>query len=136
APARATLTSDSTGQNHCAEILVEIGLSRVWNRLRAFIPPETAGLVVFLIGVVIGLAALRVLLDDAPGGVPPGRDGLVAVVTIAVMIGLNIWNKGKLRLFCILAGMVVGYILSGFTGHITGHDIAEVFERPVVAVPS
>ena len=39
---------------------VEIGLSRVWSRLRAFIPPETAGMVVFLVGVIIGLAALHV----------------------------------------------------------------------------
>ena len=31
--------------------LVEIVLSRVWTRLRTFIPSETAGLVVFLIGV-------------------------------------------------------------------------------------
>ena len=31
--------------------LVEIALSRVWTRLRTFIPSETAGLVVFLIGV-------------------------------------------------------------------------------------
>ncbi|HVZ52431.1 MAG TPA: xanthine permease, partial [Pseudolabrys sp.] len=35
--------------------LIEIGLSRVWSRLRAFIPPETAGMVVFLVGVIIGL---------------------------------------------------------------------------------
>jgi NCS2 family nucleobase:cation symporter-2 len=42
--------------------LVEIGLSRVWSRLRPFIPPESAGLVVFLVGVIIGLAALRILL--------------------------------------------------------------------------
>ena len=29
------------------------------------------------------------------------------------MIGLNIWNKGQLRLFCILIGMVVGYVAGG-----------------------
>ena len=32
------------------------------------------------------------------------------------MIGLNIWNKGQLRLFCILIGMVVGYIAAVATG--------------------
>ncbi len=44
--------------------LVEIALSRVWTRLRTFIPSETAGLVVFLIGVIIGLAALRILVGE------------------------------------------------------------------------
>ena len=116
--------------------LVEIGLSRVWTRLRTFIPPETAGLVVFLIGVIIGLASLRVLLDNAPGGSLAGSDGLVALITIGVMIGLNIWNKGKLRLFCILVGMVVGYALSGFTGHITGEQVTNLFHQPLFALPT
>ena len=34
--------------------------------MRTFIPAETAGLVVLLIGVIIGLAALRMLLGDDP----------------------------------------------------------------------
>jgi xanthine permease XanP len=116
--------------------LVEIGLSRIWPRLRTFIPPETAGMVVLLVGVIIGLAALRQLLGDQPGGAVSGRDALVTGVTIAVMIGLNIWNKGRLRLFCILAGMVVGYGLSGFTGHITWAQVAQVLDQPLLALPT
>ena len=115
---------------------VEIGLSRVWSRLRAFIPPETAGMVVFLVGVIIGLAALHVLLGKSSGNMVAGRDALVAGVSLATMIGLNIWNKGRLRLFCILIGMVVGYVLSGFTGEITGADLHAVLNQPVLALPS
>ena len=116
--------------------LVEIGLSRVWPKLRTFIPPETAGLVVFLIGVIVGLAALRVLLDHTPDGTLAGSDTFVALITIGVMVGLNIWNKGKLRLFCILIGMAVGYVLSGFTGHITGQQISDLFHQPLFALPT
>ncbi|MGP8231266.1 MAG: uracil-xanthine permease family protein [Methylovirgula sp.] len=115
---------------------VEIGLSRVWSRLRAFIPPETAGMVVFLVGVIIGLAALHVLLGKSSGNMVAGRDALVAGVSIATMISLNIWNKGRLRLFCILIGMVVGYGLSGFTGQITGTDLRAIVYQPVLALPS
>ena len=116
--------------------LVEAGLSRVWERLRAFIPPETAGMVVFLVGVIIGLAALRVMLGDLAGANLSGRDALVFLLSIGVMIALNIWNKGRLRLFCILIGMVTGYLLSGFTGHITGADIQGVLAQPLFALPS
>jgi xanthine permease XanP len=116
--------------------LVEIGLSRVWSRLRAFVPPETAGMVVLLVGAIIGLAALRVMLGDDGGGMVSGRDALVAGVSLGTMIGLNIWNKGRLRLFCILAGMVVGYGLSGFTGHISGADVRAVLSQPILALPS
>ena len=52
------------------------------------------------------------------------------------MIGLNIWNKGRLRLFCILLGMAVGYGLSGFTGHISGADVQAVLSQPILALPS
>jgi NCS2 family nucleobase:cation symporter-2 len=114
---------------------IEIVLSRVWSRLRAFIPPETAGMVVFLVGVIIGLAAFHVMFGDSKDGMLSGRDALVAGISIGVMIGLNIWNKGKLRLFCILVGMVTGYVLSSFTGHITGADWHGVLTQPLLALP-
>ena len=116
--------------------LVEIGLSRVWSRLRAFVPPETAGMVVFLIGVIIGLAALKVMLGEGHDGEVPADDALIAGASLATMIALNIWNKGKLRLFCILIGMAVGYVVSGFTGHITAAAIDEVLSQPLLAWPS
>lgn len=115
---------------------VEIALSRVWTRLRTFIPSETAGLVVFLIGVIIGLAALRVLLGEDNAGSLGGRDAVVAGLALATMIGLNIWNKGQLRLFCILIGMTVGYIASVATGLLTLADFRTVLAQPIVAMPT
>ena len=106
--------------------LVEIALSRVWTRLRTFIPSETAGLVVFLIGVIIGLAALRVLVGEGTSGSLSGRDAVVAGLALAVMIGLNIWNKGQLRLFCILIGMIVGYVAAAAIGLLTLDDVMSV----------
>ncbi len=116
--------------------LVEIVLSRVWSRLRAFIPPESAGLVVLLVGMIIGLAALRILLEDNAQGVVLGPDALVAGVAIAVMTGLNIWNKGRLKLFCILIGMAAGYVAAAAVGMLTWHDISEVLHRPLFAIPT
>ena len=116
--------------------LVEIALSRVWSRLRTLIPSETAGLVVFLIGVIIGLAALRVLVGEGTSGSVAGRDAAVAGFSLAVMIGLNIWNKGQLRLFCILIGMVVGYVASAVTGLLTADDLMSVLRQPLVAFPT
>ena len=116
--------------------LIEALLAQLWSRLRTFIPSETAGLVVLLIGVIIGLAALRVLLGDNPAGSISGTNALVAGFSLAVMIGLNIWNKGTLRLFCILIGMVVGYLLAGVTGLLTAEDAMAVLNQPVLALPS
>ena len=35
------------------------------------------------------------------------------------MAGLNIWNKGRLRLFCILIGMAAGYAVAALIGMLT-----------------
>src|ERR1700751_485123 len=48
--------------------VVEMALSQVWSRLRPFIPPESAGLVIVLVGFIIGLAAVHVMLDDSATG--------------------------------------------------------------------
>ena len=115
--------------------LVEIALSRVWSRLRPFIPSETAGLVIFLVGTIIGLAALRVLLEDRASGALDARDAIVTGCTLAVMVALNVWNKGRLKLFCILIGMVVGYFASAAAGLLTLHDLRALTNRPLLAIP-
>jgi NCS2 family nucleobase:cation symporter-2 len=116
--------------------LTEIVLAQLWSRLRAFIPSETAGLVVLLIGVIIGLAALRVMLGDDLASSITGTNAVVASISFAVMVGLNIWNKGRLRLFCILIGMVVGYVLAGAVGLLTADNVMAVLRQPVLALPS
>lgn len=116
--------------------LVEVGLSRVWSRLRAFIPPETAGMVVLMVGMIIGLAALNVMLGEGHDGQVSGGDALISGASLATMIALNIWNKGRLRLFCMLVGMAVGYGLSGLTGHITAEAVQAALSQPLLASPS
>ena len=85
-----------------------------WDRLRTFIPPESAGLVVFLVGATIGVAALR-LLHQKDGSIATG-DAWIALLTLAVIIALNIWGKGRLRLFSVLIGIVIGYVVAAATG--------------------
>ena len=116
--------------------LVEIALSRVWSRLRPFIPPESAGLVIVLVGFIIGLAAVRVMLEDSAAGTLTARDGLVAGCALAVMAALNVWNNGRLKLFCILIGMVVGYLAAAGVGLLTWHDVSDLVHRPLLAIPT
>ena len=116
--------------------LVEMALSRVWSRLRPFVPPESAGLVVFLVGTIIGLAAFRLLLEGSPTGTLVWHDGIVTGCALSVMAALNIWNKGQLKLFCILIGMLVGYVVSFSLGILTLRDLAGVLSRPMFALPT
>ena len=114
---------------------IEVLLSRIWSRLRVFIPPEAAELVVSIVGIIIGLAALHLIVDHTTDGMMTSEDGTVAAVSLGVMVGLNIWNKGKLRLLCILIGMLAGYAVGAAIGQITPNDIATVISRPVFSMP-
>lgn len=99
--------------------LLELGLARILRRLRAIFPPEIAGLVVLLVGVATGIVGLRTALGLSPSaGTPAAADAAVALLTLAIMVALNVWGRGPLRLFCVLIGMAVGYACAWALGRV------------------
>lgn len=116
--------------------VVEMGLSLVWRRLRAFVPPESAGLIVFFIGSLIALAACHMLLAEGPAGrAATLNEWLVAVSTIAVMVGIHIWGTSGLRIYCVVIGMILGFLLSFWIGLLTGGDLRTILELPLISFP-
>src|SRR5262249_50348217 len=105
----------------------------LWQRLRTFIPPESAGLVVLLVGATIGIAALRLLHQNDGSG--SAGDALITLLAPAVMIALNIWTKGRLRLFSVLIGIVVGYVVAVETGVLEADKLRSVTALPLVGLP-
>ncbi len=97
--------------------IFEALFSRVVGRMRKFFPPEVTGTVVLMVGVeVIPIAVPKFFGVD---GAHPGVQALpflVALITLAVTAGFNVWGKGKMRLYSLLIGMVAGYAVSFATG--------------------
>jgi NCS2 family nucleobase:cation symporter-2 len=110
-----------------------LAFAAIWDRLRTFIPPESAGLVVFLVGATIGVAGLR-LMHQKDGSVATG-DAWIALLTLAVIIALNIWGKGRLRLFSVLIGLVVGYVVAAATGAMEVGQLQTIGRLPLIALP-
>ena len=116
--------------------LLEVGLSRVFRRLRPLFPAEIAGYVVVAVGMTLGAVGMRNILNiDAPQGAS-ARDFAVAAASLATMVGLNVWTKGLPRLFCALLGMGVGYTASAVVGRLTGADFRSVDTAPFLHLPS
>jgi xanthine permease XanP len=117
--------------------LVELGLGRILGRLRAYFPPEIAGLVSLLLGIATGVIGLRAILGpDAIDGSGPGATGMqVALVTLVVMVALNVWARGSLRMFCVLLGLGAGTVHAWFAGMIGADDVAGLSAGPLVALP-
>jgi xanthine permease XanP len=60
---------------------------------------------------------------------------IVSISTLSLIIALNIWSKGKLKLFCVLIGMIFGYVLSYSLGMINNADLAKVRESSLLWFP-
>lgn len=102
-------------------------------KLRKLFPPLIAGTVVFTIGLSLYPTAVKYM---AGGQSSPNygawQNWLVAFLTLAVVVALNHFAKGILKLASILIGMIVGYIISGFFGMIDFSAVqgAGIFQIP------
>lgn len=111
-------------------------LSRLLTRLRHLLPAEISGFVVLMVGVTAGVAGVRTLLGAGGPQQISGAEWEVAVITLATMVGLNIWATGLWRMTCALAGLVVGYVAAAGVGFIAGEQFDTFLAAPIVAVPS
>ncbi len=117
--------------------LFEVALAPALRRLRALFPPEIAGLVVLLVGIATGVVGLRTALgvgEDSGG--PALTDVALALVTLAIMVGLNVWGRGGLRLFCVLIGMAIGYAAAWGLGRLETGGLASIASDTIFAIPS
>src|SRR5215831_3295239 len=74
--------------------VLEAALSKSLNRLRSVLPPELAGVVIFLVGVSNGVVGLRYLLQPEASTQSQPLYWIVAAVTLAVMVAANVWSRG------------------------------------------
>ncbi len=116
--------------------VVEIVVSRLLRPLRPFLPPEIAGFVVAMIGLTIGLLGFRNVFGIGMAEPPGVASYAVAAVTLALMVGLNVWTTGAPKIFCALIGMVAGYVLAIAAGVLPATDLARLAVAPVAHFPS
>ncbi len=116
--------------------LFETLFSRVVHKLRVLFPTEVTGLVVLMVGVaLIPLGASKFLGIQYEGDLVDARVVGAASLTLFTMVGISLWSKGKSRLYCVLIGFVVGYIVSFMAGIISPVEFEKVLSAPLFALP-
>ncbi|GLK72084.1 xanthine permease [Ancylobacter dichloromethanicus] len=91
--------------------LTEIVLSRFIGRLRPYLPVEIVGLSVLMIGIILGIVALKLIVGhDMELPLEPSETG-PALAALAVMIALAVWGGTRLRTVAVLLGLATGIAL-------------------------
>jgi len=111
-------------------------LARIVPRLRPLFPPEVTGLVVTMVGVeLVALGCPRFLGFQDGGAGLQGTATTVATVTLAAMIGPTVWGKGKLKLYPVLIGLMVGYLFAYFFSVFQTERLREMVAAPMISLP-
>src|SRR5271154_6617445 len=118
-----------------AGILLSL-MSRVLDRARVLFPPEVTGLMVAMAGLqLIRLGCPRFVGYNGPGTVPELRAFVVGAVTLIVMVGATVWNKGKLHALPMLLGLSAGYILALGSGVLPWPQFVHELNEPWINLP-
>ncbi len=116
--------------------LVEALFARVVHRIRFLFPPEITGLVVLMVAVGLIPLGTAKCFGINYGGEPVRMTNLlIAALTVLIMVGINLWGGGGLKLYSVLIGMACGYLLSAVAGLLTVAEFEQVLEAPWVALP-
>ena len=106
-------------------------------RLRFALPPLVTGLVVLM----IGLSLVRVGIQYAAGGAASSgtetygaaQGWAIALLVIAVTLGLNFFGRGMLSVASVLIGLMIGYTAALFLGLV---DFTPVGEADWAVLPT
>jgi xanthine permease XanP len=96
--------------------VVQLCIAPLLPRLRALLPPEIAGIVVAVTGLSLAVLGTRYGLGLGTTGGVRAEYVAITLLTLAVMIGLNVWTTGYLKMFCSLIGAAVGMITCKLVG--------------------
>ncbi|MEZ5627534.1 MAG: uracil-xanthine permease family protein [Rhodocyclaceae bacterium] len=102
-----------------------------------FMPPVVIGPIIMIIGLSLAAVAVNMAMGKSGDGkielVPYGTAMLVAAASLLTTIAVSVFARGFLRLVPILAGVLVGYVLSVMLGLV---DLGKIADAPWFALPA
>ncbi len=116
--------------------IAESLFSRVVTRMRPWFPAEVTGTVVTMVGIeIIAVAVPRFLGVDARHPAPTAPAVITALVTLMSMVGFNVWGRRWVRLYAVLLGIGVGYVMAWALGCLTWAEIKSIGNQPLLKIP-
>jgi NCS2 family nucleobase:cation symporter-2 len=111
-------------------------LSRFLRYLRILFPPDVTGLIVSIVGIQLVAIGCPKLLGRSPSHPSASTEAtLLGFITLVAMIAPTVWSRGKLKLFPIVIGLVVGNIAALMMGILHWADIRAQWAQPLFSIP-
>ena len=116
---------------------VEVILSRFLHLASKIITPIVSGTVV----TIIGLSLIRVGMTSMAGGFAAKASGTfgsaqnlgLALLVLAIVVGLNLTGNRWLRISSVIIGLVIGYVIAFFMGIVNFSNLSQLsfFQIPI-----
>lgn len=117
--------------------LVEMALAPVIQKLRKVFPTFVVGLVVAMVGVSVIKSSVASVFGLAfHGDALRSLDIVIGMFSLMVMVLCNIWGKGFVKMYCLLIGMLSGWILAMVLIPEYWQNLVAVSDRPIFALPA
>lgn len=117
--------------------LVEMAIAPIIQLLKNIFPAFIVGLVMTMVGVsVIKPSVTSFFGLTFSGDAIPTIDIFVGLFSLMTMVLANLWGKGFVKMYCLLIGMLSGWILSIMLIPVYWHELAVVKEYPLFALPT
>ncbi|BBK36633.1 xanthine/uracil permease [Allostella sp. ATCC 35155] len=115
---------------------VQASMGRIIRPLRRLLPAEVCGVTVTMLGVSLIVPGLERALELSPDRATFQPDSLlVAAVSLALMLGVAIFARGRVRLFSLPIGIAVGWIVAAAVGLDTHAPRVEIGALPWIDIP-
>lgn len=116
--------------------LIEMALAPVVQKLKNVFPLYIVGLVVAMVGIsVISISITSFFGLKLQGDSISGIDIVIGTVTLAVMVFCNLWGNGFIKIYCLIIGISIGWVLAITVNQEYWHNLALLKNCPIFALP-
>jgi xanthine permease XanP len=117
--------------------LVEMAIAPIIQKLKRVFPTFIVGLVMAMVGVSVIKPSITSFFglafrDDAIQSI----DIFVGMFSLMVMVLTNLWGRGFVKMYCLIMGMLSGWILALIIIPEYWHNLAAVRDFPIFALPA
>lgn len=117
--------------------LIEMALAPILEKMRKVFPTFIVGLVVAMVGVSVIKISVASLFGVAfQGDAIRTTDIVIGMFSLMVMVLCNLWGKGFVKMYCLLIGMLFGWILAGILLPEYWYNLLAVKNIPMFALPT